>query len=194
MPNQTRAIGATFRLPFGKRIQTSYNNHALAKSSVGFGDSNKQKAYTRQYIRLGVFLCLTKIYMAMCAGRPQGLPRPFASVRQPRVHCRPCLATSAAMVIKSLQKESQMTKKINGQSRPQFTYEQIKLIGAIGLAISHLESMLFLCLKTVSSLWWAVCGTLCPLPLGVVRQRAQPASLIGVGAVVLNTYLGGYHA
>lgn len=43
---------------------------------VGFGDSNCINGVHTPAFRLGVFLCLTKIYMAVYAGRPQGLPVP----------------------------------------------------------------------------------------------------------------------
>lgn len=53
----------------------AYTNLAPTKTvGVGFGDSNCINGVHTPAFRLGVFLCLS--YMAVCVGRPQGLPVP----------------------------------------------------------------------------------------------------------------------
>lgn len=56
----------------------AYTNLAPTKTvGVGFGDSKSNHGVHTPAFRLGVFLCLS--YMAVCVGRPQGLPVPVVA-------------------------------------------------------------------------------------------------------------------
>lgn len=132
------------------KLRNVYTKPAFTKTvNVGFGDPNELQAYTRQHIRLGVFLCLS--YMAVCVGRPQGLPS-SCNLGSPTLRTLPPLfGDFGGNGFQSLLQESQMTKKLNGQSRPQFNRDQTQLVDTIALSLEQLGSLFFLLLEQQES-------------------------------------------
>ncbi|MBS9780937.1 MAG: hypothetical protein KGV56_00405 [Gammaproteobacteria bacterium] len=122
----------------------AYNELATTKTVVvGFGDSNDTKGVHTPTIRLGVFLCLNNFYMAVCVGRQKCLLGSFGTSSPTLRTLPPKFGDFGGNGFNHLPKESQMANNINGQSRPQFSTEQINLVDNISLSLEKLDGVLF---------------------------------------------------